>query len=1103
MLIFGILTRHNFFMMKVLLKQFFNQALLFCLFVTVAYSQGIVVSGTVKDQKGEPLSGVSVNVKGTLTGGITDVNGKYTLRTPAAASLLVFSYTGYATVELRAPANRQLNVSLKEALNNLQEVVVTGFRQQTKAEQTSAISTIKASDLMKAPVSDVTNAITGRMVGVMTRQPRGRPGASAAQIFIRGRASGNSAALIIVDGVERETFGDIDPNDIETITTLKDAASTALFGLKGANGVIVVTTKRGKEGRISISFNSSVGVQTFGQRPKPLRSYESAMLLNEGQENLLAIGTPNITKVFTAQDIETFRKGDGDPLLYPDVDWFDALTRKSWIRTQHNLSFRGGSKRAAFFISLGYMFEDGIFKQFNTPSGYTTSPYANRTNFRSNLDYNLTKTTKLSLNLAGRVESEYTIRPIASYNDPIGTILSGAEAMFDKVSTMEPWGAPFFPEHTKRSTPEQIRLDDTYNQIGNVGFPGTGINESPYISLKKGGYSMQERNVLESTFILSQELNMITKGLNFTGSFAYDQNTEAVRVQRGSGTIYGVNRTTKELYNLFGTNPTELQIEDGFDDRPSNTSGRLKTNLQLNLNYTRQFGVHKVSGAVVGTRELQPISGAAPIAFQGLVYRSSYNFKDKYFVEFNGTYQGSENYPKGERYGFFPTVGLNYTVTQEKFMDGIKDAVQLDYLRFRASYGMVGFGNTGGRFLYLDSYGAPTSGGHYTSANGGLGNGYFGNPANIGSSNWDPRPGGAGTRPTLGQNVPVILHTNIGNPFITWEKSLKRNLGMDANFLQNRIQLIADVFDETRSDILLSRNASTPIIYGEPVPSTNFGKNYNGGIEVELRLINRSGPFEYGINMQFSHIKNKRLIVDEPAQQPDNLKVAGSAINQFRGYPVLPGFYQTQAEADAAPQFSGFRYMAGEIRFRDTNGDGIIDLNDFTNIGYSDLPIDQYSAEPHMSYKSWRLSALFQAVDKVSNPANLGGGSPFYEHSLDRWTPSNPNGSVPAIRSGGGPANVYFSSGTAINEFHLQDASYIKLRNVSLSYQFPSNFISRFRVQGANLSFTGSNLYTWTNFIGLDPETNDTRDVGVGNYTSRLVTYPNTRTYQLNLRVNF
>lgn len=1092
-------------MIKTLLRRSVLKTILpfFCLFACTAYSQNMV-TGTVTDGK-ETLPGVSVVLKGTNIGQVTDMNGKFSISVPGASSELVFSYVGFETLTRTVGSDRQIRVVLKQTLNNLQEVVVVGFGTQTKAEQTAAVSTIKAEDIVKSPVGNLTNALTGRMAGVMTRQPNGRPGNSAAKIYIRGRNSANSEALIIVDGVERETFGDIDPNDVESISVLKDAASTALFGLKGANGVIVVTTKRGKEGKSQVSFNSSVGLSTFGQRPKPLRSYENVLLLNEGQENLLRIGESIPQKFFTAADIETFRRGDGDPLLYPDVDWFDALTRDSWARTQHNLSFRGGSKKATFYVSLGYLFEDGIFKQFNTPSGYKTSPYAKRTNFRSNLDYKLTKTTTLGLNLAGRVENEYTSRPIASFNDPVGTQLSGSEAMFQKISTMQSWAAPFFPEYTKRSTPEQIRLDDTRNQIGFVGFPGTSLNESPYISLKRGGYGMQERNVLESTFLINQNLDVVTKGLNFTGSFAYDQSTQSTRVQFGSGAVYGVNRTTGELYDLFGKNATSIQIEDGFDNRGGESSGRLKTNLQLNLNYSRQFGDHKVAGAMVGTREFEPFSSAAPKAFQGLVYRSSYNFKSKYFLELNGTYQGSENFPQGERYGFFPTAGLGYTVSEEKFMEGINEAIGLDYLKIRGSYGLVGFGNTGGRFLYLDSYGAPAGqGSHLTSANGGLGTGYFGNPGSFGSSNWDPRPGGAGTRPA--GNVPVIVHTSAGNPFVTYEKALKRNIGVEANFFKNKIQITADLFDEDRKDILLSRTASTPSLYGENPPSTNYGRNYNRGVEFEVKLANRSGAFDYGMNFQFSHIKNKRLIVDEPAVLPENLIVTGNSIGQYRGFASYDGFYQSQAEADAGPVFAGFRWMAGDIRLKDINGDGAITVLDFTSIGNTDLPIDQYSVEPNVSFKGWSLSALFQAVDKVSNPANLGGGSQFYEHQLDRWTPTNTGASQPAIRAGGGPNNIFFNnspSGLGTTEFNLQDASYIKLRNVELSYQIPSQFISKLRIGGANLGLTGQNLYTWTKFIGLDPETNDARDLGVGNYTSRLVTYPNVRSFQLNLRVNF
>src|SRR5690606_34332146 len=317
-----------------------------------------------------------------------------------------------------------------------------------------------------------------------------RPGASEAQIFIRGRASNSSAALIIVDGVEREGFGDIDPSDIESISTLKDAASTALFGLKGANGVIVVTTTRGDEGAAKVTYSAQLGLNTFGQRPKPLRSYQAAMLQSEAEDNMLRAGILDSTKYkkyFTAEDIEMFRTGKGDPLLYPDVDWFDELTQDIWPRHQHNLSLRGGSKRVNYFVSVGYMYEDGMFKHFNTPLGYKTSPEAKRTNFRSNLDYKLTPTTTLSLNLGGRIENEYTIRAIKyTQTAAVANFRTGAEAAFKWMYLAPSWAMPFDRDAAQRNTPEQIAKDDTYNQIIGVGFGGDlAFQENPYINLKR------------------------------------------------------------------------------------------------------------------------------------------------------------------------------------------------------------------------------------------------------------------------------------------------------------------------------------------------------------------------------------------------------------------------------------------------------------------------------------------------------------------------------------------------------------------------------------------------------------------------------------------
>ncbi len=314
------------------------------------------VGGMVTDNKGEALPGVTVRLQGTSNAQITDLNGMYSIQVPSGPARLVFSYVGFSTLEREVGNDTHIDVVLDEQYTDLNEVVVVGFGTQTKLASVAAVSTVSAVDIVKAPVGDLTNALTGRMAGVMTRQRQGRPGASEAQIFIRGRASNNSAALIIVDGVERETFGDIDPNDIESISTLKDAASTALFGMKGANGVIVVTTKRGSEGPTKVTYSGQVGFNTVGQRPKPLRAYEAAMIHNEAEENMLNAGIldrNSYQKFFTPQDIETFRTGKGDPLLYPDVDWFEELTQKVWMRTQHNISLRGGSKKISYFVSLG------------------------------------------------------------------------------------------------------------------------------------------------------------------------------------------------------------------------------------------------------------------------------------------------------------------------------------------------------------------------------------------------------------------------------------------------------------------------------------------------------------------------------------------------------------------------------------------------------------------------------------------------------------------------------------------------------------------------------------------------------------------------------
>lgn len=1065
-----------------------------CLLLSSGFAQDIVVSGTVTDVKGETLPGVSITVQGANTGRVTDENGKFSIPVSNPSAVLTFTYIGFVKIDRPVGNNRILNVVMQESTNDLQEVVVVGFGTQTKAEQTAAISSIKAEDIIKAPVGNVTNALTGRMSGVITRQPQGRPGLSEAQIYIRGRVSENSSALIIVDGVERESFGDIDANEIQNISILKDAASTALFGLKGANGVIVVTTKRGKVGKTQISYSGGFGLSTFGQRPETLGAYESAMLHNEGEQNMIKIGQLQPSQLtFTAEDIETFRRGDGDPLLYPDVNWYDALTRNVWARTNHNLNFTGGSKKAAYFISLGYTFEDGAFKQMNPDQNFATTPSSKRTNFRSNLDYNLTKTTKLTLNLAGRIENEYTPRFPNGQLDAEDAYLTGAEGLLRQLQTIPNWAIPYFPEYNARSNPEMIALDNTYNKLVSVGFGSFKFN-NPYSALISGGGAKSDRNTLESIFVVEQELGSLTKGLSLRGTFAYDQSSYGTQILTGASRLYQVNRSTGQFIDAYPS-PNQYQIDDPLNDTGNGSGGRYKTNLQLQLNYQRQFGSHKASGALVGTREYRPLSSdEAPVVFQGLVFKTGYNYEDKYFVAFNGSYQGSENFGEGYRYGFFPTVSAGYSISSEKFMAGIKERIKLDYLKIRGSYGLTGFSNAG-RFLYQDEYSGLAS------------NVYFGNPSNLGSGRFDPREGQYGaTHPTAGK-IPLLGHSRFGNPFVTFEKGLKRDLGIDATFFNNRIQITADIADEKRYDILLSRAKSTLLSLGERgTGSYNYGENYNSGYEFEIQFNNSNKrSFGYGLSFNFSHYKNKYVIVDEPINEPlQNFKIAGSAINQYRGY-ATNGFYQSEAEVNAGPIFPGFPHMPGDIKLVDLDGDGVIGPNDVTNIGYSDVPVDNYGAAPYIRFKNWNLSALFQAADKVSNELHPNDNVvQYFVHQLDRWTPENTDAKFPAIRPGSiGGRNQYYGNGRNFNynSFNLQDASYIKLRNVQLAYRVPDTFARKIGMTNLNLVLVGQNLYTWTKFIGFDPE--NTGDKSVGFYANPAVTYPNIRTFQFNVRASF
>jgi TonB-linked SusC/RagA family outer membrane protein len=1031
------------------------------------------VKGTVTDENGEVLPGVTIILKGLQRGTTTNNAGQYQVSVPDNINELIFSYVGYLSKEVTIGNKTAINVVLQTDEKSLEEVVVVGYGTQTKREQTAAISTIGGDEILKAPVADATNALIGRVSGLFAQQLSGRPGLSSANITIRGRASTNSAALIIVDGVERQTFGDIDPNEIESISVLKDASSTALFGIKGANGVIIVTTKSGKSGKSKVSYSGNGGLVNFTQVPEFLDAYPSAMLHNEGEENLLKYGLvpASFQKVFTAEDLQIYKDGTGDRLLYPNTNWFKAVTKPNWSRTQHNLNFSGGSKAIKYFVSMGYLFEDGGFKDFKTPSGYKTNPSYTRYNFRSNLDFNLTPSTILSLRLGGRLEGRYSFQANGGQGDLRQRFDTGPEYLLTRMYAIPAWIIPFYPEYTNPKNPQDQLLDNTLNQIEDFG--RAGVNTfNPYAVIKRNGYVDYRNNAIESVFVLDQKLDFITKGLSFKTTFGYDAYIAGVRAQGGAYAAYNVNRTTKTLELARGS------FEDPLGGVTAQNYGYVKTNLQLSLNYARSFGKHNVSSVAVAQRELRGSDGvAAPFANEGLVLRATYNYNSRYFIELNGAYNGSENYPKSERYGLFPAISAGWTISEEKFLKGAK---WIDYLKIRGSYGLIGFGNvTSTRFLYLDEYsnGGGTPG---TSSNSVINNRVLFGTASTNVSN------------------PVVWHSRSGNPDVTWEKSIKRNFGIEAAFLRNRLSVTADIFDEKRYDILLARNNSSLAIFGESLPQSNYGENYNGGFEIEASFKDAKGNFRYGISGQFTHAKNRIVRTDEPINLPENQKVTGQAIGQFRGYQVL-GFYQSLEEIAASPaSLINGRVIPGDFKFADINGDGILDDQDRTPIGYADIPQNVFGIEPNFGYKGFTVSALFQGVTKVNSNVFFAGGN-YYSEMLNRWTPENAqNATWPSIRPRGTASPSY-----STNDYLLQDASYLKLRNVEISYAVPAAFAKRLNMETIRVFLTGQNLFTWTKFVGLDPENNQTSAVQGSFFSGPNNAMPITRIFNLGANIQF
>ena len=1018
------------------------------------------VVGVVTDGNGEPIIGATVQVKGGSHGVITDFDGRYTIVVPDANAILVVSYIGYVSQEVKLNGRKTLNVLLQEDVQTLQEVTVVAYGVQKKATLTGAISSVGTGALLKSPSGSVANSLAGQLPGVSSMQASGQPGADDAKIFVRGVGSlteGGAAPLILVDGVERSFF-QMDPNEIESINVLKDASATAVFGVRGANGVVLVTTRRGEEGKTRVSVSSSVGVQMPTRILEVADSYTAASLYVEAQLN------DNVAEgkyAFSAYDLERFRLGD-DPIMYPSINWYDYLTKNAAVQTQHNVNISGGTKDVRYFISLGFLYQDGLFKKLDGLD-YNNNYAYSRYNYRANLDVNLTPTTTLKFNMGGIVGNK---------REPVADIW--------KQFT---WSQPF-------SSPGIIDGKKVVVQPGR--FIGINMENQVLDKYYGSGYKRQLSNNMTFDLNLVQKLDFITKGLSVDIKGSY--NTDYSYIKQVNGHV-----ETFTPYYKSEVDGTGLSKDDPAFDKTvvyrvsgqnmmktygdgNRTRGR-DWYLEGSIRYNREFGNHNVGALFLynQSKKYYPKTFTeVPSAYVGFVGRVTYDYKTKYLAEFNIGHNGSENFAPGNRFGTFPAGSVGYILSEEGFFPKSK---YLTYLKLRASVGLVGNDNmSSNRFLYLpDAYAVNDT--EWLEKTYNDANGYI-----FGLTN------------TAYQMA--ARETRLGNPSVTWETALKQNYGLDAYFFNDRLKLTFDYFRENRRDILYQRSTIPSLISlgAGLMPAVNLGKVRNHGYEVDLKWNDRIKDFSYYVNMNVSYSKNKIIEMDEIEPNEPYMRKTGHEVGARFGYVTLGFYNKDDFNEDGSlkkelPQPTGKVYP-GDIKYADLNGDNVVDNDDQTKVGNPKRPAYTFGLNFGGEYKGFFASMNWTGVtgcDMYMRDAYMRpfyAGQVLYQYMADgRWTEETAaTAEYPRL-------SITNTNNIGMSRVWLKDASYIKLKNLTIGYNITSEKV--LKAIGASklaVQFTGYNLLTIDKLKIFDPEGELTRDNN---------TYPIMKIFSLGVNVTF
>lgn len=1010
----------------------------------IQQKETITVTGNVKDATGEPMIGVSVLVKGTSTGCITDLDGNFSITVPKKNATLVFAYLGCKPKEILIDKNPKLSVVLEDDSKQLDEVVVVGYGSQTKISVTGAVGSVKNEEILKAPVANAGNALAGRTTGITTVQRSGEPGRDDADIYVRGIATftdGNAKPLILVDGVERSLSG-LDSNEIESINVMKDASSTAVFGVRGANGVIIVTTKTGQEGKPKISLTSNVALQNPIRMPELLNAYDWASLRNEAafQDST---DPEHVNYPFSDFDLERYKNGD-DPIFHPDINWIDYMLKDVSVQQQHNLSVQGGTKRTKYFVSLGYYNQQGVYEMGDFFKEFSANPKYNRYNVRANLDFNINKDFTISVKSGVQMtESNYAS--------------SDARNIMQTIFAANPVMSP-------------VVIDG--KMIRNVqGLEKWQISSPPLYEMLWKGYNENFTARANIDIAARYKLDRFLKGLAIRGKVAYD-NYYFQKVSRTKQIpMYDIkldpNSSVEEPVAIIVPNQYEGPVKTSSDSYDKNR----RVYGEAALEYSNSFGGHNVTALFLGTAE-RSYNGKneLPFNYLGLVARGTYNYKYRYMLEVNAGYNGSENFAKGKQFGFFPSFSLGYAFTEDVYFP--KNDV-LSFGKIRASYGLVGNDRIGGeRFLFLpDAYVQVSNPGYYFGTGHTKYNGY--------------------------------KESKLGNPFVTWEKAKKTNVGLDLRFFQERLNFSADYFIEKRSNILYSLNL--PLWFGDPkiVPPYNVGRTENKGYEFELGykdVINSIG-LTYWVNGNYSFARNKIIYKDEAPKQYPGLYETGSRIGQPKGL-IADGFYNTWEEINnpkrPVSKWEGGGLRPGDVKYVDITGDNFIDENDRVNIGYPNVPEIVYGVSLGIEWKNFSVSALFQGAAHVSTYLAGTAAWPFvagtetaFETAKESWTQERYEQGLPISLPRLSESPEATKHNYQYSSLWQRDASYLRLKNVEVGYRF--KFKEKAAVQGLRVYVNGQNLCTWTKMSYFDPEIADNN----GN------AYPMVRVFNMGVNIQF